>query len=121
MNSQPPDLFPHAIGKARDSVRPGLNLCQEFIHEIASVAPGQLKPRLEHILARKGKRIRATMLFILAQTTGRTHQEEQTRQARVAASLEMLHLASLVHDDVIDSSELRRGIFTANAEWGNKM
>ncbi len=103
-------------------MRPGLNTCQLLVEEIAVTAPGQLRPRLEHIMGRKGKRVRATMMLLIADTGIQTETPESLeRKARVAAGLEMLHLASLVHDDVIDESELRRGIFTANAEWGNKM
>ena len=109
------------LGRARDAVRPGLDLCQRHIVSVAEAAPGRLRPRLEHIMSRKGKRIRATMMFLLAATGKNNSPEEIDRQSRTAASLEMLHLASLVHDDVIDESELRRGLFTANAEWGNKM
>ena len=109
------------LGRARQAVGTGLELCQRHVNAVADAALGQLKPRLEHIMCRKGKRVRATMVYLLAGTNGECDQQALERQSRVAASLEMLHLASLVHDDVIDESELRRGIFTANAEWGNKM
>jgi geranylgeranyl pyrophosphate synthase len=115
------EQFSQVIGRARDSVRPGLDLCQRHVIEVAEAAPGQLRPRLEHIMGRKGKRVRATMMLLIGATGRPLDEQELLRQSRIAASLEMLHLASLVHDDVIDKSELRRGIFTANAEWGNKM
>lgn len=117
----PQEQFPLVLGRARETVRSGLDLCQRHVIEVAEAAPGQLRPRLEHIMGRKGKRVRATMMLLLAGTGRPLTEQELLRQSRVAASLEMLHLASLVHDDVIDKSELRRGIFTANAEWGNKM
>lgn len=118
----PQEQFPLVLGRAREAVRPGLDLCQRHVIEVAEAAPGQLRPRLEHIMGRKGKRVRATMMLLLGGTCcGPLNEKELLRQSRIAASLEMLHLASLVHDDVIDKSELRRGIFTANAEWGNKM
>lgn len=121
MKNNPQELFHTVLGRARESVRPGLDLCQRHIVAVAEAAPGRLRPRLEHIMSRKGKRVRATMMFLLAATGKNDSPAEIDRQARTAASLEMLHLASLVHDDVIDESELRRGLFTANAEWGNKM
>jgi len=118
----PQEQFPAVLGKAREVVRPGLSLCQSLVDDVANNAPGQLKPRLQHIMGRKGKRIRATMMLLIAETGIQENTPELLlRKAKVASGLEMLHLASLVHDDVIDESELRRGIFTANAEWGNKI
>jgi len=113
--------FPDVLSRARKEVQCGLERCQKHVIAVAEAAPGQLRPRLEHIMGRKGKRVRATMMLLLAETKSESIPEDLERQSRIAASLEMLHLASLVHDDVIDESELRRGIFTANAEWGNKM
>lgn len=113
--------FQLVLAKARDQVRTGLELTGQMMSQVAQEAPGELKNRLEHITSRKGKRVRATIMFLIGGMKPPHSDADLKRQARVAASLEMLHLASLVHDDVIDESSLRRGIQTANAEWGNKM
>jgi octaprenyl-diphosphate synthase len=69
-----------------------------------------------HIIAAGGKRIRPLLTLVSAKLCG--YQGE--RQIRLAACVEFIHTATLLHDDVVDDSELRRGIATANAVWGNK-
>ena len=68
---------------------------------------------VEHIISSGGKRIRPAISFLV----GRIYDLEQTRLDTLAASIEMLHTATLVHDDLIDGSLLRRGSPTLNASW----
>jgi octaprenyl-diphosphate synthase len=63
----------------------------------------------------KGKKIRSTLLFLLAGTENLLSRD----LPKIAASLEMLHLSSLVHDDIVDNSEFRRGQKTMNYNFGN--
>ena len=65
--------------------------------------------------AKKGKRIRSTVLFLLAGMNGKLVEELPP----IAASVEMFHLSSLIHDDVVDNSQLRRGGRTLNFSFGN--
>ena len=119
MNKTP---YQVVLKEARELITPGLILTDEKIQEIADKAPGELRTRLSKVLARKGKRIRSTLLFLLASTTIDPNDEKYAhRLAAVAASIELLHLASLLHDDVIDEQDIRRGEPTAHAQWGNKM
>lgn len=67
-----------------------------------------------HLNLMKGKRIRPTLLLLLCKANNCTG--PAVRKAAVA--VELLHTATLVHDDVIDDSELRRGIDTLNTVWG---
>jgi len=70
-----------------------------------------------YIYKRKGKQIRPLFVFLSAGVSG-----EVGESTYVAASMiEMLHTATLVHDDVVDDSHLRRGIFSINALWKNKI
>ena len=69
------------------------------------------------IVKRKGKQIRPMFVFLTAGTSG-TIQEATYRGA---ALIELLHTASLVHDDVVDDSNFRRGFFSINALWKNKV
>jgi len=64
---------------------------------------------------RKGKRIRSTVLFLLAGMNESLTEELPP----IAASVEMFHLSSLIHDDVVDNSQLRRGSRTLNFSFGN--
>jgi geranylgeranyl pyrophosphate synthase len=68
---------------------------------------------IEHLLASGGKRIRPTLALLAGEMLG----AETERTVTLAASIEMLHTATLVHDDLIDGSLLRRGLPTLNAQW----
>ncbi|MCP4122390.1 MAG: polyprenyl synthetase family protein [Bacteroidetes bacterium] len=70
-----------------------------------------------YIVQRKGKQVRPMFIFLSAKMCG-----EVTDKTYVAASLvELLHTATLVHDDVVDDSYERRGFFSINALWKNKI
>lgn len=66
-------------------------------------------------LQKKGKQIRPILVILSAKMFGEI--SEDVLQA--GAALEMLHNASLIHDDIVDETELRRGLPTINASWGN--
>ncbi len=69
-----------------------------------------------HLVASGGKRVRPMLTLIAAKLCG----YEGKRHLGLAASVEFIHTATLLHDDVVDGSDLRRGAATANALWGNK-
>jgi len=69
----------------------------------------------EHIVAAGGKRLRPMLLLLAARALG--HSGADAHQ--LAAVIEFIHTATLLHDDVVDESDLRRGRKTANALWGN--
>jgi len=70
-----------------------------------------------YIVRRKGKQMRPLFVFLCAGTAGKI--DESTY--RGAALIELLHTATLVHDDVVDDSHYRRGFFSINALWKNKI
>lgn len=69
-----------------------------------------------HLIAAGGKRIRPSLTLASALLCG----YKGARHVRLAACVEFIHTATLLHDDVVDASALRRGEATANALWGNK-
>ncbi len=69
-----------------------------------------------HIIAAGGKRLRPSLTVAASKLCG----YEGDRHIGLAASVEFIHTATLLHDDVVDASDLRRGAPTANAVWGNK-
>ena len=71
----------------------------------------------EHHLKSGGKRLRALLTLESAKLTGYI---EEIRDINLAACVELIHSATLLHDDVIDESNLRRGRDTANLVWGNE-
>lgn len=70
----------------------------------------------QHIIAAGGKRMRPSLTIAVAQLLGYQGQ----RHHHLAACVEFIHTATLLHDDVVDASELRRGAATANSLWGNE-
>lgn len=80
-------------------------------------SPVELIPQLAgHIIAAGGKRLRPVLTLASAKLAG--HAGE--RHIKLAACVEFIHTATLLHDDVVDESELRRGQASANALFGNK-
>ena len=71
-----------------------------------------------HLVTAGGKRLRPAMYFLAARC-GKSYNLD--RAIHLAVALEMIHMASLVHDDVIDNADTRRGKATANARWGNQL
>ena len=72
-----------------------------------------LRIALENLLASGGKRVRPTLVLL----TGNMLGANPERLITLAAAIEMLHTATLVHDDLIDGSLMRRGNDTLNAKW----
>ena len=70
-----------------------------------------------YIIKRKGKQIRPMFVFLSAGLCGTVNEST----FRAASLIELLHTATLVHDDVVDDSNLRRGFFSINAIWKNKI
>ena len=72
---------------------------------------------MDYIVKRKGKQMRPMFVFLSAGTVGQIDE----RSYRGASLIELLHTATLVHDDVVDDSNMRRGFFSINALWKNKI
>jgi octaprenyl-diphosphate synthase len=80
-------------------------------------SPVALIPQLAgHIIAAGGKRLRPMLTLAASRMCG----YRGDRHLALAAAVEFIHTATLLHDDVVDASGLRRGLATANAVWGNK-
>eukprot|EP00475_Leptophrys_vorax_P043424 TRINITY_DN8362_c0_g1_i7.p1 TRINITY_DN8362_c0_g1~~TRINITY_DN8362_c0_g1_i7.p1 ORF type:complete len:410 (-),score=118.32 TRINITY_DN8362_c0_g1_i7:1779-3008(-) len=87
-----------------------------FLHIVASDVP-ILKRVASHLFETQGKRLRPAIVLLVSKAID---QEVSSRQQRLSEITEMLHTASLLHDDVLDDAELRRGVPSANALFGNK-
>ena len=73
----------------------------------------------QYIVRRKGKQMRPMFVFLVAKMVSDGRFEERTY--RGASVIELIHTATLVHDDVVDESNKRRGFFSVNALWKNKI
>ncbi len=74
----------------------------------------------EHLFGARGKRVRPAIVFLVARAT-MPNQGMTERHRRLAEITEMIHTASLVHDDVVDESEVRRGIPTVHSSFGSRV
>ncbi len=79
----------------------------------AADSHADLRAALDHLLASGGKRVRPTLGLLIGNMLG----GEEERLVTLGAAVELLHTATLVHDDLIDGSLLRRGMPTLNARW----
>lgn len=71
---------------------------------------------MTYILRSKGKKIRPILVLLCAKSVGKVNESTY----RAASMIELLHTATLIHDDVVDDANIRRGFFSINALWKNK-
>ena len=88
----------------------------KFKASMASKTP-LLDKITNYIVKRKGKQMRPMFVFLSAKLCGETNEST----FRGASMIELLHTATLVHDDVVDDANMRRGFFSINALWKNKI
>ena len=89
---------------------------QKFTQSVKSQTP-LLDRIMKYIIKRKGKQLRPMFVFLSARLHGSVNESTY----RAAALVELLHTATLVHDDVVDESLERRNFFSVNALWKNKI
>tara|TARA_Y100000813_G_scaffold19438_1_gene12961 strand:- start:3688 stop:4662 length:975 start_codon:yes stop_codon:yes gene_type:complete len=89
---------------------------KKFRDSLNSKAP-LLDKILHYIVKRKGKQMRPMFVFLSGKMLGEINESS----FRAASLIELLHTATLVHDDVIDDANIRRGFFSINALWKNKI
>lgn len=89
----------------------------DLFNESLEHADGLLSQALDHIRKRAGKRMRPMLILLMARNFGKVTEVTQ----HSAVGLELLHTASLVHDDVVDESGERRGQASVNATYNNKV
>jgi geranylgeranyl pyrophosphate synthase len=94
-------------------VQEKVKLVEERIRAQAVESHPDLRAALEHLLASGGKRVRPTVVLLVGNMLG----GPEDKLITLGAAVEMLHTATLVHDDLIDGSLLRRGTPTLNARW----
>jgi len=89
-------------------------------NELARVLHSQMEFLTDvgsHLLRAGGKRLRPALYLICS----RQEDVDTHKETAMAVAIELIHMATLVHDDVIDNASIRRGIPTTNARWGNKV
>ena len=103
--------------KIIEPVEPFLSaVTQQLVRQARDFDP-QIVPFAEHALNNSGKHLRPTLVAVAASCFGQPNESH----VRAAVIIEMVHLATLVHDDVMDEAEIRRGNPTVAAKWGNEI
>lgn len=89
----------------------------KYFKEVLNTKVSLLTLILKYITKKKGKQIRPVLVFLSAGITGNI----SARTNVGAAMVELLHTATLIHDDVVDRAKVRRGIASINSAWNNKV
>jgi heptaprenyl diphosphate synthase len=97
-----------AIPRVEEALRTAVTADDEFLTGIAG-----------HLLSAGGKRIRPAVALVAASCRSASDNQPSDEVVQGAASVELVHLGSLYHDDVMDEAECRRGVESVNARWGN--
>ena len=105
------------LSTIRKPIEGEMNNFVELFKQSLSQGDGMLESVLSHIRQRGGKRMRPMLILLTAKNYGDVSSVTQN----AALGLELLHTASLVHDDVVDESDLRRGQPSVNATYNNKV
>ena len=101
-------------------VEDDLTLLTENLKALIGARHPILYAAAEHLFSAKGKRVRPAIVLLVARAT-MPDEDITARHRRLAEITEMIHTASLVHDDVVDESELRRGVPTVHSSFGNRI
>ena len=114
---KPADILSWRSAAQRHRVATGLAAVEERLSRVVSSVPGRLAEAGASTLAAGGKRLRPLLVLLAARNTGPL----DGPVLRAAAAVELLHMATLVHDDVLDGAELRRGLPTVARTYGDEM
>jgi hypothetical protein len=101
------------IGNAFARIAPDLERVEAALRDTLQSKSALIPVLGEHLLSSGGKRLRPALVLLAAELCGYVG----PRRIELAAALELLHTATLLHDDIVDLAELRRGRPSANAIW----
>ncbi len=107
------------VNQIREPINKEMELFEKKFYESMSSKVALLNRITYYIVNRKGKQMRPMFVFLTAKMVSEGDINERTY--RGASVIELIHTATLVHDDVVDDSNKRRGFFSINALWKNKI
>jgi octaprenyl-diphosphate synthase len=111
-----PDADVSPVERLHSLVAADMRTTDMLIHERLSSAVAMIPDLAKHLIDSGGKRLRPLLTLAAATMGGYAGRDH----AKLAASVEFIHTATLLHDDVVDESSLRRGKVSANIVWGNQ-
>ena len=91
-----------------------LSLVEDRLQDLASTSIAELGPLLDHALSHGGKRVRPALTLL----AGNVFPLERENPVKMATGVELLHLATLIHDDTVDDADIRRGRASVSGRWG---
>lgn len=103
--------------QAMELIHSHLCLVEERICQQSCLFDPAIEGYISYVAAKGGKRLRPTLALLAGGATG----DVTAEHVDLAVIMELIHIATLVHDDIIDGAELRRDQLTANAKWGNAL
>ena len=106
-----------SLNTIKQPIAKELNQFEDYFRNSLKSKVALLDRIMYYIVRRKGKQMRPMFVFLCAKLCGETNSSSFT----AASMIELLHTATLVHDDVVDDSNERRGFFSINALWKNKI
>lgn len=107
----------HSLDKIREPVEKELNIFDGIFRDAMRSQVTLVDVVTRYILRQKGKRVRPLLVMLSAKLCGEINESTY----RAATLIELLHTATLVHDDVVDDADTRRGLASINAVWKNKV
>ena len=107
----PANLYPTEL------VKPHLEQVEAAIRDQVRGFDPAIEPYVAYVCNTSGKRIRPTLAILTGGATGGVTEDH----TKLGVIMELIHMATLVHDDIIDGADTRRMVPTANAKWGNSL
>jgi len=105
------------IGQVLELIAPKLELVEQELQKNFSSRIRTIQDVADHVLEGGGKRLRPTLLLLVSRMLG----YEGRKDVVLGAVIELIHTATLIHDDIIDDSAIRRGRASINYKWGNHL
>ena len=107
------------VFKLREPIIKEMEIFEEKFSSLMLTRVPLLNRITHYIIKRKGKQMRPMLIFLCSKLISENEVNEKVY--RGASVIELIHTATLIHDDVIDDSKRRRGFFSINAIWKNKI
>lgn len=106
-----------SLNEIKQILKKDLNEFEGLLFSEISTDDPLLKEKIEYLFKTKGKRVRPLLVYLVS----RVFSEPQPNTHLAAVIIEVLHTATLIHDDVVDNASLRRGLDTFNKKYDNKV
>jgi octaprenyl-diphosphate synthase len=109
--------LPAELLKLVAPVQPGLVRMREILRRQVAESSPSVSDMTEHVGRFQGKQLRGSLVLLIGEATGNTTDEHPA----IAAIVELIHLATLVHDDILDGAKVRRRVACVNERWDNQV